>query len=144
MHIYYRFKFWFLSLHPVKEFVWWFRRNHANQVVYRLNGRQLTRVEKIVDYFQLHFEEISLTVITDMHLFACGDEFIQPSPEFDITLESLEGHRVSEIQFHDSEYLKLFFEDNVMLLVSLRREDCGSNPEAMVYKENEGWNVWNY
>ncbi|GAB6010285.1 hypothetical protein [Dysgonomonas reticulitermitis] len=93
----------------------------------KLIGEQLSSVEFVQDYVQLHFDGPSLTlyiwptVIINNKIFRYGDSLYRDM------LCSLISNNITQIDIEQNRYLKLFFEEKNYLELNL---DSG-NPEII-------------
>ena len=101
-----------------------------------LKGVRLYSVEFVMDYVQLHFGGPTLTAYTHPSLKVNGRTITWDVPGFKDSLCSLIGVPITEVHIVKEE-LRLDFEKDVTLAVSLRDEDY-SGPEALQFVSDSG------
>lgn len=106
-------------------------------------GSQLSSVEFVQDYVQLHFDGPSLAAITHPVVAAGGTHFEWGSPGYRDALCERIGKTVQEVAVVGGRDIQIKFSDGPRILISLQPEDY-RGPEAAVFigAPGEAWVVW--
>lgn len=105
-----------------------------------LIDRQLSSVEFVQDYLQLHFDGITLTSFNKPIVIINGITYTISTPGYRDALCSLISQIVIEV-YETKEVISIQFGGTNYINISIREEDC--NPEAaMLINENRNITVW--
>ena len=102
----------------------------------RILGEQLSSVEFVQDYLQLHFDGPTLTLFVWPVVFATGQMYqLGKSGCFRDELCGRIAHKVVEVVTDDSDALTIRFDDSSSVVVSLRPEDR-TGPETGYFRDD--------
>jgi len=106
-----------------------------------LEGSQLSSVEFVMDYAQLRFDGTTLTAITMPSVHVSGRVFRSGDSGYRDVL----CHRIAKMvrrgRIVEGEQIRIEFEDNSAVCISLRPEDYRA-AEAVNLQSPYGWYVW--
>ncbi|MFC4766978.1 hypothetical protein [Effusibacillus consociatus] len=107
-----------------------------------LVGREMSSVEFVRDYIQLRFDGPTLTAFTLPVITVNGTSYDIKTPGYRDALCSLIGREVQRTEIQEHEVIRLVFEQNAALEISLRDEDYEGPEAAMFDPENGELWVW--
>jgi hypothetical protein len=109
-----------------------------------IEGTEMSSVEFVRDYIQLRFDGPTLTTYTLPTLTLNGIKYNFVTSGYRDALCSLIGKNVKKTEIHEDLAIRLIFENDNVVEVSLRGEDY-EGPEAAMFDNGlvEGkWVVW--
>jgi hypothetical protein len=107
-----------------------------------LIGRELSSVEFVRDYIQLHFDGPSLTMVTNPVIYTADFSYNWDMPGYRDALCDRIGTVVSKAFVVEGEEFRLEFDDSSCVVVSLREDDyVGAEAILLHNGPNELW-VW--
>lgn len=108
-----------------------------------LPNEQLSSVEFIQDYLQLHFDDKTLTCYIWPVLKCAGNEYTQEDRDYKNQLCNLIAQKVKQTIFNEKENLVIIFSNNSQVVLSLNED----NPEivgqiAILSDQNNNWSIF--
>lgn len=97
-----------------------------------LVGRQLSSVEFVMDYLQLRFDGVTLTILTPIDVYKNGGKNSFGEPGFRDELCSLITRKVISTELKLGEIVKIDFDGNASIQISLQEKDY-TGPEAIKF-----------
>lgn len=106
-------------------------------------GEQLSSVEFVQDYLQLHFDENTLTLYNWPYLHIDSKNYKIGNLGYRDKLCEIIGHRISDVLLIENKDLNLFFEGGQQIILSLIKNESNSNLHEFAYfvDSDGGWFV---
>jgi hypothetical protein len=106
--------------------------------VHRIRGMQLSQVWFVRDYIMLHFDdECSLTVGGPISVIRSGQTKAFGEPSFRDSLCECIDSSVTDVEWRESQFIRIAFDNGTELRLSIRSEDYVS-PEIGVLRFKDG------
>lgn len=115
----------------------------ASKLLIRLKGRKLSSIEFVMDYQQLLFDGIGVTVNNPITIIVGDNAIEQSNSDFNNCLINIIGNVIKDALFWDDKYVELIFENHVIIRISLNPLDYTS-PEGVIFEDsiNRITSVW--
>ena len=114
-----------------------------NGILRSIVGEQLSSVEFVQDYVQLHFDGRTLTAYTRPTVATGEDHSAWGQPGFRDALCERIARTVCSVAVSTGQEIRIAFDDGSSVAISLRPEDY-SGPEAAMFQNplDGTWDVW--
>lgn len=107
-----------------------------------LIGEQLSSVEFVQDYLQLHFDGNTLTFYSWPIVTLNEKQYMVGDLDYRNKLCSIIGKKVTKVMLDDKVEVEIFIDDAIIILPLLRDSSNKDIPEFMYYRDvNKNWLV---
>lgn len=115
---------------------------HKSSAVARsLEGLQLSSIEFVQDYIQLHFDGPRLTAFTLPAVEVAGRLFTDTSPGYRDRLCEQIGKTIGSVHVLELNEMRLVFRSSEVFSISLRSQDRRAG-ESVIIDNGEAWEAW--